>query len=194
MIFEALDKIKRNAIFSTILLIALGVFILICPTSYAPTLVLGFGYTVAVIAIVMMLNFLGSKKSLMDYIKFVGAVALAIGAICILVYRQQTLLVLAIAFGVLLILDGLRTLFHSFTFARRAHRRAWWVLTILSLLLMGVGVMLFINPWTSTEDTLLLAIGLALVFASAVSGLRLIWTWPVRKDKKNADEEVVENA
>lgn len=184
MIFDALDKIKRNAIFTAILLIALGIVVMIAPQSYAPTLLLGFGFTLTVVAIVMALNFFVSKKSLMDYVKFVGAVALGIAGICVLVFRDQTVLVMAVAFGILLIIDGLRTLIHSFTFARRSGRRAWWVLSIVSAVLIGIGVMLAINPFTSNQNTLMLAIGLALLFAGSVSIFRLYWTWPVKKKQE----------
>ena len=190
MIFEALDKIKRNAIFSAILLVALGVLILICPRTYSQTLLLGFGYTLTVLAVVMVLLFLTSKKSLMDYVKFVGAVALGIGGICILVFREEhTLRVLAFSFGMLLILDGLRTLIHSFTFARRSGRKGWWVLTILSALLIGLGIMLFSAPMYANEDTLLTMVGLTLLFAAIVSGVRLIWTWPVKKNSKEVTQD-----
>ena len=192
MIFSALDKIKRNAIFNAVGMMGLGVLVLVFPAQYGPTLLLGLGFIVAVIAIVLMLNFLTSNKSLMEFVKFVGAIALLVAAICILIYRENTLLALAVSFGVLIILDGLRTMIHSLTFARRAHRRAWWVLSILSLLLVGIGIMLIANPWTSTQDTLLKAIGLALLFASLVSVFRLIWTWPIVDDKKYQEEN--ENA
>ena len=184
MAFEALDRIKRNAIFTAILLMALGIILLICPASYGPTLLLGFGFTLAVVAIVMMLGFFSSKKSLMDYIKFTGAIAILIAGICVLIYRENTLLVLALSFGVMLILDGARTLVHSFTYARRARRKAWWVLTILSVLVMGVGIMLFANPLIYNGDSLFIWIGLALLFASTVSIFRLIWTWPIKAGNK----------
>ena len=100
-----------------------------------------------------------------------------------LIYRDDVMKVLAWLFGFLLILDGLRTMLHSFTFARRSHRKAWWILTILSIFLMVAGVMLFLNPWVGTPDSLLKVIGSVILFAAIVSGLRLIWTWPVRKDK-----------
>ena len=193
MIFEALDKIKRNAIFSTILFVALGAVIMICPQEYVPTLILGFGYVLVVIALVFMLDFIACKKSLMDYVKFVGAIALLIGGICILLFRENTVTVLAIAFAVMMMLDGIRTFVHSLTYSRRSHRRGWWLLTILSLGLVAVGVLLFINPWVSTPETALKAIGWALFFAAIVSGLRLIWTWPITKERKKK-EEVVENA
>ncbi len=183
MLFDSLDKIKRNAIFSSILLIALGAIILICPVEYIPTLILGFGYSLAVISIVMLLDFYSGKKSLMDYLKCFGAMILGFVGISVLVFRSDTMRVLAWLFGFLLFFDGLRTLIHSFTYARRAGRNAWWVLTILSVLMMIAGIVLFINPWFSTEIALMRAIGATVLCSALVSGLRLIWTWPVRKDK-----------
>ena len=189
MIFEALDKIKRNAIFTTILFVALGAIIMICPMEYTPVLILGLGYVLVVFALVFMLEFIACKKSLMDYVKFVGAIALFIGGICVLFFRNNTIRVLLIAFAVLMMLDGLRTFIHSFTYARRSRRKGWWVLSIFSILLIGVGVILFLNPWFSTDDTALKAVGWALFFAAIVSGFRLIWTWPMTKNKKKNTEE-----
>ena len=183
MLFESLDKIKRNAIFSTILLIALGAIILICPESFMPTMILGFGYTLVIVALVMMLTFFSSKKSLMDYLKFVGALVLLIAGTSALVFRENTMRVLAWLSGFLMFLDGLRTLLHSLTFARRSHRKGWWVLTMLSALMMVAGVMLYFNPWFGTPGSLKRVIGAAVLFSAIVSGLRLIWTWPIRKDK-----------
>ena len=183
MLFESLDKIKRNAIFTAILLVALGAVMLICPNTYIPTLILVFGYTLIILALVMMLDFYSSKKSLMDYAKFVGALALGIGGLCVLLFRSETMKVLAWLFGLLLIFDGLRTLIHSFTFSRRSQRRAWWMLTILSALMMVAGVMLFLHPWIGTPISLKHVIGTAILFSAVVSALRLIWTWPVKKEK-----------
>jgi uncharacterized membrane protein HdeD (DUF308 family) len=101
--------------------------------------------------------------------------------------------VLAWLFGILLVLDGVRTLIHSFTFAKRSRRKAWWVLTILSIAMMVAGVMLFLNPWFRDQDSLLKVIGGCIFFAALVSGLRLIWTWPVRKDKQIEKKGGAEN-
>lgn len=188
MIFSALDKIKRNAIFSAILLMALGVIILICPQEHAPSLILAFGYILMIFAVVLMLMFIGSGKSIMDYAKFIFAILILIGGLCVLVYRANAMTVLAYLFGMLLILDGLHSLFHSVTYSRRAHKRAWWVLAILSLALVSIGVMLFCNPFFSTQKTLMRAIGYALLIASAVSIVRLIWTWPVKKNNPEIEE------
>lgn len=62
ILFESLDKIKRNAILTTILCIALGVIILLTPTNLNPVMIPGFGYMLVVIAIVMMLDFFQAAR------------------------------------------------------------------------------------------------------------------------------------
>ena len=189
MLFEALDKLKRNSIFSAILLTALGAVILICPEKHAPLLTLALGYALMVLAIVMMLNFFSSKKSLMDYAKFVGALVLLTVGVCVLVFKDDILRVLAWLFGFFLILDGARTLFHSFAYARRSKRKGWWVLAILSLLLIAAGVIVFVNPWWDTPNKLMKVIGCAVLFSAIVSGIRLVWTWPLRNPKGGDDDD-----
>ena len=183
MLFESLDKLKRNSILSSILLIALGAIIMICPKEYVGLLTLVLGYSLVVLAIVMMLNFFSSQKSLMEYLKLSGALVLGIVGVCVLTFRGDIMRVLAWLFGFLLIADGGRTMFHSFTYARRSQRKGWWVLTILSVLLMIAGIILFVNPWWNTTDSLMKVIGCTIFFSSIVSAIRLIWTWPLKKEK-----------
>lgn len=183
MLFESLDKLKRNSIMSAILLIALGAIIMICPNHYIGSLTLLFGYTLVVVAIVMVLNFFSGKKSLMEYLKFSGALILGIVGICVLVFRSDIMRVLAWLFGFLLIVDGARTMVHSFTYARRSQRKGWWVLTILSLLLIAAGIVLFFNRWWDTPEMLMKVIGCAIFFSAIVSAIRLFWTWPLRKER-----------
>ena len=183
MLFESLDKIKRNSIMSAILLVTLGIIILICPESYIHLLTLLFGYILVTLAIVMILNFFSSKKSIMDYLKFTGALIIVIIGLCVLVYKDNLIKALAWLFGFLLILDGARTLFHSFTYARRSERKGWWILAVLSILLIIAGIVLFVNPWWDTTSKISKVIGGTVLFSSFVSALRLVWTWPIRKTK-----------
>ena len=187
MLFESLDKLRRNSILSSILLIFLGAVIIICPKAYIPSLTLMLGYTLVVISIIMTLNFLSSKKSLMDYLKFTGALILGLVGIAVLAFRSDIMRVLAWLFGFLLVLDGARTIIHSFTYSRRSQRKGWWVLTILSSLLVITGILLFVNPWWNTPDMLMKVIGCAVFFSAIVSGIRLFWTWPLRKVKEESE-------
>ena len=95
MLFDSLDKIKRNSIFSAILLMALGAVMLLCPEAYISSFTLGAGYVLVIIAMVMMLDFFTSKKSLMDYILFVVALLILILGGCVLVFSEDIMSVLA---------------------------------------------------------------------------------------------------
>ena len=50
MLFESLDKIKRNSIFTAIILMALGVVMLLCPEGYIVSFTLGTGYLLVIIS------------------------------------------------------------------------------------------------------------------------------------------------
>ena len=191
MLFESLDKIRRNSIMSAILLIALGSVVLICPEVHIPILIEIMGYTLTVVSIVMMLDFSTSKKSIIDYIKFTGALFLGIIGICVLVFNNDIMFVLAKLFGFLLMLDGARTLLHAFTYARRSERKGWWILAVLSILLIIAGIILFLNLWWDTPDKLTKVIGGTILFSSLISMVRLIWTWPIKKTK-GVSEDVKE--
>ena len=69
MLFDSLDKLKRNSILSSLLLVALGIIILILPVEHVDLMLQALGYTMLILAVVMVLNFLTGKKSLMEYIK-----------------------------------------------------------------------------------------------------------------------------
>ena len=184
MLFDSLDKLKRNSIMSAILLVVLGVIIMVCPVEYVPLLIQLLGYTLVVIAIVMILYFFSGNKSLMEYVKFTGALLLGIAGILALVYQSDVMRVLAWVSGFLLVLDGARTMFHAFTYARRSQRKGWWVLAILALLLIIAGVIVLVNRWWDTPEMLMKVIGCAVFFSAIISAIRLIWTWPLRKEKE----------
>lgn len=183
MLFDSLDKLKRNSIMSAILLVVLGVIIMVCPVAHIPLLIQLLGYTLAVVAIVMILNFFSGNKSLMEYIKFFCALLLGIAGLIILVFQGDIMPVLAWISGLLLVLDGARTMFHAFTYARRSQRKGWWVLAVLSALLIMTGAIVFSYPWWGNDDMLMKVLGCAVFFAAMISAIRLFWTWPIRNDK-----------
>ena len=188
MLNESLDKLKRSSIMSAILMMTLGAVIMICPEAYIASLTLMFGYALIVVALVMMLNFLSSRKSLMDYFKFSGALALGLAGLCGLVFRTDIMRLLAWMAGFLLVVDGIRSAFNSLTFCRRSQRKGWWFLTILSAMMIAAGVIVFINPWWDTPNKLMKVIGCAVFFSSIVSGIRLIWSWPLRGNAEGGTE------
>lgn len=180
MLFEGLNKIRRQTIMTAITLMLVGVVMLICPDRYVDTLIHVFGVIMLIAACVMILNFLNSNKSLINYILLAVAFALGIIGAVILVLDYDIIFVLAILFGIGLIADGIYSLLHALVFARRSERKGWWVMVILSALLILFGLIIGNNPAWETPEELMRIIGLMFVGASIVSILRLIWIWPIK--------------
>ena len=177
MLFQTLDKLKRQSILAAILMMALGVVMLICPESYVNTLVVTVGY-----------GMIAGKKALIHYILFTGALIIAILGVFILIYNENLLKALGWLFGFVLLQDGLCTLLNALLFARRSNRKGWWMLTILAAVLMVLGVLIFLNPWWDSPSLLMKVIGGALLFSALVSALRLVWVWPFKNEKEGDDD------
>ena len=188
MLFQTLDKLRRQSILAAILMMALGVVMLICPENYVNTLVVTVGYGMIVFAIVEMLEFISSKKALIHYIIFTGALIIAILGVFILIYNQDLLKALGWLFGFVLLQDGLFTLLNALLFARRSNRKGWWMLVVLAVALMALGVLIFLNPWWNSPSLLMKVIGGALLFSAFVSALRLVWIWPFKNEKEDAED------
>lgn len=188
MLFQTLDRLKRQSTLAAILMMALGVVMLICPESYVNTLVVTVGYGMIVFAIVEMLEFVASKKALIHYILFTGALIIAILGVFILIYNQDLLKALGWLFGFVLLQDGLFTLLNALLFARRSNRKGWWMLAILAAALMVLGVLIFLNPWWDSPSLLMKVIGGALLFSALVSALRLVWIWPFKNEKEDEED------
>ncbi len=188
MLFQTLDKLKRQSILAAILMMALGVVMLICPESYVNTLVVTVGYGMIIFAIVEMLEFISGKKALIHYIVFTGALIIAILGIFILIYNEDLLKALGWLFGFVLVQDGLFTLLNALLFARRSNRKGWWMLVVLAVALLTLGVTIFLNPWWDSPSLLMKVIGGALLFSAFVSALRLVWVWPFKNEKEGDDD------
>ncbi len=182
MLFETLGKLKQRTIMTSILILAVGVMLLICPDKYIDTLITLAGYAMLVLAVVLMLEFSTSKRSLSDYIVLGAGLAVAILGLVVIVSHEEILPVLSWLFGLLLIVVGLFSMFYTLSYARRAGRAGWQVLAVLSLLEMAAGVIIVINPWWSTPRDLLTVIAFAMIFSAAVGILRLVWIWPIRSE------------
>ena len=182
MLFTTLDKLKRQSIMTSIILIALGVVMLICPEAYVNAMIVTFGYVMIIFAIVAVLEFMVGKKALIHYIFFTGAIIVALFGVFILIYSEDVLKVLGWLFGLVLVQDGGFCMFSALTFARRSNKKGWWVLVVLSALLILFGVIIFANPWWDSPRLLMKVIGGTLLFSALVSALRLIWLWPFKTE------------
>ena len=182
MIFQELNKIKQSTIMYSIVLLAIGVLMSLCPDEYTGSLIMILGNGLLITGCVMIMDFLAGKREVKDYILLTAAMFMGILGLCTNFYHGEILKVLGWLFGVLLIFDGFHSLCHALLYARRSGRRGWWFLVILSVLLMFIGVIIFANRWWDTPHKLMKVIGGSIMFAAVVGMLRAIWIWPLRNE------------
>ena len=180
MLFQELSKMKRTWIMTSLILIAVGIVMMMCPVRYMGMMVSALGYVLLVWATVLCLNYLSSKKTLMNYVTLTGALFVGLLGLFVLVHRREVLPIMSLLFGLFLVFVGLSDLFNAFVYARRAGKAAWWFLAFLSLITISLGVILLANPWWDTPFVLKRVVGGMMLFASAVSIVRVIMTWPFK--------------
>ena len=184
MLFEELSKIKRSSIMTSIILAAVGIVMILCPPHYVESLVAVLGYGMVIFAGVMILNYITAKKSLVNCVKFAGALAILLLGIAVLVFDNIVLLI-GVVFGLVLVADVLITMVNTWMYARRAKLKNWWLLVLLSLLLIAGGVIILINRWWSEAAKLFDVIGVMLLFSSLVGIVRLIIIWPIKDEEED---------
>ena len=179
MLFEELGKIKRSTIMTAILLAAVAIVMIMCPAQYVSAFVSVLGYGMITLALVWVLEFISGKKSLIRYIYVTGALIVALLGIAVLVI-EDIVLIISIVFGLVLITVGIISLINAWVYARRAQRKGWWLLILLSVMQIASGVIILINPWWDEPTRLFDIIGFTLLFSSLVSIVRLFMIWPIK--------------
>ena len=139
MLFNSLDKFKRKMVMLIVLLMFAGLMMFVVPVSYVPLLGKALGFIFLVLSILQVLEFISSNKALIHYIRlFVGLLA---GMAGVLLFSADGLFLTLLNWlvGTLPILLGGYGLYHALMYARRSGRSGWWVLVILSCLLLLFG-------------------------------------------------------
>ena len=180
MLFQELGKLKRSMIMTSVIMMAAGILMIICPERYGRMLVAAAGYGLLILASVMGFEFLSSKRVLINYVYLTAALLIGVVGAAVLFYRSDVLRVLGLLFGIFLVLEGLNELFNTWKYARRAKRSGWWILILLSLFLIAAGVVILANPWWHTPGMLMKVIGAMLLVSSAVGIVHVIMIWPFK--------------
>jgi uncharacterized membrane protein HdeD (DUF308 family) len=182
MLFQELGKVKRTWIMKSIIMIVIGIVMMMCPVSYLGMLVSFVGYLLLVGATVMVLDFMSSKKVLVNYISLTGGLIAGLLGFFVLLQRLEILPMLGLLFGLILILEGISDLLNAFLYARRAGSTAWGVLAFLSAMTILFGLLILFNPWWHSPEGLKQVIGIMLLFSSVVSIVRVVLTWPFKDE------------
>ena len=180
MLFQELGKLKRSSIMTSIILVAVGILMIICPKQYVNALVSTLGYGMLIFAAVMLLDFISGRKTLMSYVSFTGALILGLLGIAIVAFETDVVKVIGLIFGLVLVGDGIVGIVNAWMYARRAGRKGWWVLIVLNVLMILCGLIVLINPWWNEPTALFDVIGGMLLFSSVISIVRTIMIWPIK--------------
>ena len=180
MLFQELGKLQRSSIMTSIIMMAVGILMIMCPAQYVGALVSTLGYGILIFAAVMILDFISGKKVLMNYIYLTGALILALVGCAISVFESNVVRIIGLIFGLWLVADGIIGIVNTLMYVRRAGRQGWWVLVALSGLLILFGLIVLINPWWREPTALFDVIGGMLLFSSVVSIVRMIMIWPIK--------------
>ena len=103
MLFQELSKLKRSSIMMSIILMAVGIVMIICPAPYIDSVVSVLGYGILILSAIMILDFIAGRKGLMNYIYLTGALILMLLGAAVLVFDDIVLylgIVFSIALGI----------------------------------------------------------------------------------------------
>ena len=128
MLFQSINKIKRSSVIMSMILIAVGLTMVICPERYIDTLVSSMGCLALILAVVMILDYLNSKKVLMNTVMFGCAMAIGLMGLSVLVFSDKILKLLGWLFGVLLVLQGIELFYNALMYIRPSGRNGWWLI------------------------------------------------------------------
>ena len=179
MLFQELGKLKRSSIMTSIILMAIGVVMIMCPAQYVDSVVSVLGYGMLILAATLILEFISGRKGLMNYIYLTGALILMLLGMAVLIL-DDIVLYLGIVFGLVLVIDGIISMVNAWMYVRPTGRKNWWVLVVLSVLLILFGLIVLVNPWWNEPTLLFDVIGGMLLFSSVVGIVRLIFLWPIK--------------
>ena len=180
MLFEELNKLKISSIMSFIIMMAIGIVLIIWPEEYTTMLIDFLGAVLLIVAVVMILDFMNSKKSLVDFVFLTLALIVGIAGMFTMIFDTDSLKVLRVFFGIILVISGFHGILHALIFARRSGRKGWWILMPFNVVLVALGFVVWLLPRWDTNASLMNVIGLIMIYSSALSALGLIWDWPIR--------------
>ena len=180
MLFQELGKLKRSSIMNSLILVALGILMIMCPQQYVNALVSTMGYGILIVSFVWILDFISGRKTLMSYVALTGALILLLLGCGTLFFEEDAVRIVALIFGLWLVGDGAVGIVNALMYARRAGRQGWWILIVLCALLIICGLIVLVNPWWNNPTMLFDVIGGMLLFSSVVGIVRLILIWPIK--------------
>lgn len=165
---------------TAIVLAFIGNLLLVIPDDYISAIGGTVSFILLVAGVCGIMNYIGSSRRLIHYIKLAGSLFVVLFGVMLVSIEGMFVRLLLWMVGTAPVIMGFYGIYHAIMFARRSGRRGWWLLIILSGLLLIFGTVVFMNPWHASLRATMQVIGGALMYSSFVSLLELIFIWPIK--------------
>ncbi len=179
MLFKTLDRLKRSILMTTIILIFIGSALLLIPSGYISFMGSSLAFILMVACVSGILRFMSSRKALIHYINLFLSLTAGLIGLILFINPEALVGILRIVVGILPIVLGTSGNYYAFIYAQRAGRKAWWILAVLSSLLIFFGAFSLFQPWMSSISGIAKVAGGGMMFSAFVFALTLIWVWPL---------------
>jgi len=171
---ENMDKIFKNVklgfLLTALLCIGLGVVLIIYPQMSTSIICYAFGAILVICAVFHVVLYLKYKKenNLINFNLIIAVITGVIG-LWIMLNPEMVIMIIPIIFGIVLIIHGIIDFKQAFELKEKYYKY-WWFVLILGVLNIGLALILFVNPF-STTATLIVMIGVSFVY----DGVSDIW-------------------
>ncbi len=154
-----MKKIRWAYLLVSLIPVALGVVCIAAPGFIAGVICYVAGALLLCFGLVKIVRYFAAKSAFVDSL-IVGVLFSMIGFI--LIFRKDEVINLIFIFiGILVLLDGVIKLKHSFE-ARAGGSRDWLALLIWALIVMGFGILMVADPFTGYVPIIILGVAVAL--------------------------------
>ena len=184
-----LKKIRWAYFLVSLVPVLLGVICIAVPDVIAGILCYVAGALLLVFGVGKVIRYFAAKSSFVDSL-IVGVLFAMIGFV--LIFRKDEVINLIFIFiGILVLLDGVVKLKRAFE-ARAAFARDWIALTVLAVIVMGLGILMIADPFTGYLPIIILGISIV------VDGLQNVYAalrnlFPVSRPASSAPVKVPKN-
>lgn len=180
-----LKNLKISFIISSILYIALGVVLLVWPTTSLKVICYAFGGITLFYGLFRLASYLGNREnsSVLQADAFIGIIMIGLG-IFLLIKPDTILSILPIVLGLFIIFNSIIKLQHAFEL-KAAYYEKWWIILFLGIATAALGTVIVLNPFQTMEITLM-AMGVVLIIDGVSNIFTILFVTIILKQLKRA--------
>jgi uncharacterized membrane protein HdeD (DUF308 family) len=168
---EKVKKMKFSSVITALLCMLIGVVMIVYPGKSLNVICQAFGVVLILGGIICIIFFLQDVHAFPNVMMLIGGVVFAAIGIWIFTKPEGIETIIPFIAGIIIVINGIFNCVQTVELGKAKFGR-WWVALILSILTVGLGVLLIVNPFGAV-NTIARIIGAFMVY-DAVSDLWII--------------------